>query len=109
VCAFVAMLTCLLLVFVSLTPSLSVPTPLENSKADAVAEAAAAAPVPAAVPAAIPAQLPVHGRKSTLLALCPQLPPSMQRSEWCLDDYAVTEKLYKGYASVGAFFAFLLS
>lgn len=41
------------------------------------------------------------GRKSTLLAICRQLPPSMQRSEWCLDDYIITDKLYKGYASMG--------
>jgi hypothetical protein len=25
----------------------------------------------------------------------------MQRSEWCLDDYIVMDKLYTGYASVG--------
>jgi serine/threonine protein kinase len=42
------------------------------------------------------------GRKSQLLALCPHLPPSMQRAEWCMDDFIVMEKLYKGYASVGA-------
>lgn len=41
------------------------------------------------------------GRRSTLLAVCPQLPPSMQRNEWCLDDYVITDKLYKGYASMG--------
>lgn len=41
------------------------------------------------------------GRKSTLLAVCPHLPPSMQRAEWCMDDFEVGEKLYKGYASVG--------
>jgi hypothetical protein len=41
------------------------------------------------------------GRKSTLLAICRQLPPSMQRAEWCLDDYIITDKLYKGYASMG--------
>jgi hypothetical protein len=41
------------------------------------------------------------GRKSTLLAICRQLPPSMQRAEWCLDDYVITDKLYKGYASMG--------
>lgn len=41
------------------------------------------------------------GRKSTLLAICRQLPPSMQRTEWCLDDYIITDKLYKGYASMG--------
>lgn len=41
------------------------------------------------------------GRKSTLLAICRQLPPSMQRTEWCLDDYVITDKLYKGYASMG--------
>jgi hypothetical protein len=44
---------------------------------------------------------PTPGSKSTILALCPQIPPSMQRAEWCLDDYIVMEKLYKGYASVG--------
>jgi hypothetical protein len=41
------------------------------------------------------------GRRSTLLAICQQLPPSMQRAEWCLDDYIITDKLYKGYASMG--------
>jgi hypothetical protein len=41
------------------------------------------------------------GGKSTLLAVCPQLPPSMQRKEWCLEDYVITDKLYKGYASMG--------
>jgi hypothetical protein len=25
----------------------------------------------------------------------------MQRAEWCLDDYIITDKLYKGYASMG--------
>eukprot|EP00878_Enallax_costatus_P028511 GHUV01030800.1.p1 GENE.GHUV01030800.1~~GHUV01030800.1.p1 ORF type:complete len:161 (+),score=19.05 GHUV01030800.1:751-1233(+) len=46
---------------------------------------------------------PSPGRRSTLLAVCPQLPPSMQRREWCLDDYSVndTDLLYKGYASRG--------
>lgn len=43
------------------------------------------------------------GRRSTLLAICRQLPPSMQRAEWCLDDYIITDKLYKGYASMGEF------
>ncbi|WIA10385.1 hypothetical protein OEZ85_010577 [Tetradesmus obliquus] len=43
---------------------------------------------------------PSPGRKSTLLAMCPQLPPSMHRKEWCLDDYIITDKLYKGYASM---------
>jgi hypothetical protein len=33
--------------------------------------------------------------------MCPQLPPSMHRKEWCLDDYIITDKLYKGYASMG--------
>jgi hypothetical protein len=41
------------------------------------------------------------GRRSTLLAVCPQLPPSMQRAEWCFDDYVIMQKLYKGYASEG--------
>jgi len=27
----------------------------------------------------------------------------MQRAEWCLDDYIITDKLYKGYASMGEF------
>lgn len=45
------------------------------------------------------------GRKSTLLAICRQLPPSMQRVEWCLDDYIITDKLYKGYASMGELLA----
>jgi hypothetical protein len=36
-----------------------------------------------------------------MLAVCPQLPPSMHRKEWCLDDYIITDKLYKGYASMG--------
>jgi hypothetical protein len=44
---------------------------------------------------------PAPGARSQLLALCPHLPPSMQRTEWCLDDFIVLEKLYKGYASVG--------
>jgi hypothetical protein len=25
----------------------------------------------------------------------------MHRKEWCLDDYIITDKLYKGYASMG--------
>lgn len=33
--------------------------------------------------------------------MCPQLPPSMHRKEWCLNDYIITDKLYKGYASMG--------
>lgn len=41
------------------------------------------------------------GRQSKLLAVCPQLPPSMQRPEWCLADYTVVDRLYKGYASKG--------
>ncbi|KAI8467295.1 MAG: kinase-like domain-containing protein [Monoraphidium minutum] len=52
--------------------------------------AAAAAPQPSAAPAP----------RSTLLAVCPHLPPSMQRAEWSLADFEVLEKLYTGYASV---------
>ncbi len=43
------------------------------------------------------------GRKSTMLAICPQLPPSMQRPEWCMDDYTIMDKLYTGYASTGVY------
>eukprot|EP00798_Chlamydomonas_sp_ICE-L_P020296 gene20296-27053_t len=34
-----------------------------------------------------------------MLSMSLSLPPSMQRKNWCLHDYAVTEKLYTGYAS----------
>ncbi len=51
---------------------------------------------------ASPAPPPIEpGRKSTMLCLNPTIPPSMQRSEWCLDDYILQEKIYKGYASNG--------
>jgi len=58
------------------------------------------APTPQQQPSFAPPP-PSPGRKSTLLAICPHLPPSMQRAEWCLDDYVVMDKLYTGYASVG--------
>jgi hypothetical protein len=39
--------------------------------------------------------------RTKLLALCPTVPPAMQREGWCMSDYVVMEKLYKGYASKG--------
>jgi hypothetical protein len=41
------------------------------------------------------------GGRTTVLAVCPHLPPSMQRAEWRTDDFIITDKLYTGYASVG--------
>jgi hypothetical protein len=55
---------------------------------------------PAPVPAAAAAERPRPRTK--LLALCPTVPPAMQREGWCMSDYVVLEKLYKGYASKGA-------
>lgn len=60
----------------------------------------AAAASPTAADAAAQ-QAPAAAPRSRLLALCPTVPPAMQRSEWCLDDYQVLEKLYTGYASKG--------
>lgn len=34
-----------------------------------------------------------------LLYVADDLPPAMKRSEWCMGDYQVVRKLYKGYAS----------
>eukprot|EP00798_Chlamydomonas_sp_ICE-L_P015342 gene15342-21429_t len=34
-----------------------------------------------------------------MLGLSNSLPQRMQRHKWCLNDYTITEKLYKGYAS----------
>ena len=33
---------------------------------------------------------------TSMLALATTLPPRMQRPSWCLNDYLVLEKLYKG-------------
>ena len=33
---------------------------------------------------------------TSMLALSPVAPPRMQRAGWCLADYTVVEKLYKG-------------
>jgi hypothetical protein len=73
--------------------------------------AAAAAPLPAPAPAAPqpkPSPAPAPQRPAAplrgpakLLALCPTVPPAMQREVWCLSDYQVLEKLYTGYASKG--------
>ncbi|GFR50550.1 hypothetical protein Agub_g12824 [Astrephomene gubernaculifera] len=38
-------------------------------------------------------------RGNEMLIVSPSAPPRMQRSEWSLRDYAVVEKMYKGYAS----------
>ncbi|KAG1680441.1 hypothetical protein FOA52_015534 [Chlamydomonas sp. UWO 241] len=37
---------------------------------------------------------------TTMLAKHRQLPADMQRERWCIGDYTLQEKLYKGYASV---------
>ena len=66
-----------------------------NSSSSSASAGGAAPPVGAALTP------PAAARRSRLLAVCPQLPPSMQRAEWCLDDYVVHDKLYTGYASVG--------
>eukprot|EP00798_Chlamydomonas_sp_ICE-L_P012871 gene12871-5377_t len=34
-----------------------------------------------------------------MLSMSSMLPPSMQRNNWCLDDYQLGEKLYTGYSS----------
>lgn len=39
------------------------------------------------------------GASRSLFALNPQLPPGMSRQKWSLDDYTITKKLQKGYAS----------
>ncbi|GLC33124.1 hypothetical protein PLESTB_000367700 [Pleodorina starrii] len=41
----------------------------------------------------------VPKRGNELLIVSPSAPPRMQRAEWSLRDYAVVEKMYKGYAS----------
>ncbi|GLI64895.1 hypothetical protein VaNZ11_008250 [Volvox africanus] len=38
-------------------------------------------------------------RGNEILIVSPSAPPRMQRPEWSLRDYAVVEKMYKGYAS----------
>ncbi|KAG2450867.1 hypothetical protein HYH02_004700 [Chlamydomonas schloesseri] len=38
-------------------------------------------------------------RGNEVLIVSPSAPPRMQRTEWSLRDYAVVEKMYKGYAS----------
>ncbi|KAG2422617.1 hypothetical protein HXX76_010398 [Chlamydomonas incerta] len=38
-------------------------------------------------------------RGNEVLIVSPSAPPRMQRAEWSLRDYAVVEKMYKGYAS----------
>lgn len=60
--------------------------------------AATATPAPVPAPAPEPAKPRSHTK---LLALCPTVPPSMQRDCWCMADYEVLEKLYTGYASKG--------
>lgn len=55
---------------------------------------------PRTYPAPTNTKLAVNSAPSTpMLAMSPTLPRSMQRSTWCLADYQITEKLYKGYAS----------
>lgn len=39
------------------------------------------------------------GASRSLFALNPHLPPGMSRQKWSLDDYTITKKLQKGYAS----------
>jgi hypothetical protein len=36
------------------------------------------------------------GNATALLSLSPTVPPRMQRANWCLDDYTVSDKLYTG-------------
>ncbi|EFJ46034.1 hypothetical protein VOLCADRAFT_121093 [Volvox carteri f. nagariensis] len=43
-----------------------------------------------------PGTLPSH---STLLALCPGVPGAMRRQRWCIEDYQIGRKLYKGATS----------
>jgi hypothetical protein len=60
-----------------------------------------------AVPAAPPSQQQQRPIKlgpavlpgPLLLAVSPQLPPSMKREQWCLADFVVQRQLYAGYAS----------
>jgi hypothetical protein len=62
----------------------------------------AATPVTStAAPAATAAAPRPRGRGTKLLALCPTVPPSMQRDVWCIADYEIVQKLYTGYASKG--------
>jgi hypothetical protein len=95
----------------SASPSPAAAAAEDGATAPAAAKAAAA--VPAAAPAAdakAPAtpRTPARGEaaprqrsKARLLALCPTVPPSMQRDVWCIADYEILEKLYTGYASKG--------
>ncbi len=76
-------------------------TPHASSPNDRPAAPAATDTSSQQQPICMPPPPPLPGHKSTILAICPQLPPSMQRAEWCLDDYVIMEKLYTGYASVG--------
>lgn len=41
--------------------------------------------------------IPTKGNQ--LLAVCPNLPAKMNRAIWTMKDYAIVEKMYKGYAS----------
>lgn len=41
--------------------------------------------------------IPTKGNQ--LLAVCPNLPAKMKRAIWTMKDYAIVEKMYKGYAS----------
>lgn len=41
--------------------------------------------------------IPTKGNQ--LLAVCPNLPAKMSRPMWTMKDYAIVEKMYKGYAS----------
>jgi hypothetical protein len=88
----------------------SVPNAAAPPAAAATKAATAAAPAAKPKPAAGPPtpRTPVkaeHAQRqrgqSKLLALCPTVPPSMQRDVWCIADYEILEKLYTGYASKG--------
>lgn len=69
------------------------------------AESRAAGPPLLLPPAAAPpppTQQPPPARAAAstkLLSLCPEVPAAMRRAVWCLDDYALEERLYKGAMS----------
>ncbi|KAG2482250.1 hypothetical protein HYH03_018813 [Edaphochlamys debaryana] len=77
------------------SPSAAAP----NTAASPAAADSAPPVITAAAVAAAAAQVAAGSKASVLLAVCPGIPSAMRRPTWCLADYQLGARLYKGEVS----------